>query len=72
MIMIFGTLCKMIFLKVLIFFGFYWGKRAKGGPKWGGGGRLKGQKIVQMTKNYVVLYISGTIHNMIVIYSTQV
>ena len=64
MIMIFGTLCKMIFLKVLIFFGFYWGKRA--------GGRLKGQKIVQMTKNYVVLYISGTIHNMIVIYSTQV
>ena len=37
-----------------------------------GGGGLKGQKIVQMTKNYVVLYISGTIHDMIVIYSTQV
>ena len=69
MIMIFGTLCKMIFLKVLIFFGFYWGKRV---AQNGGGGRLKGQKIVQMTKNYVVLYISGTIHNMIVIYSTQV
>ena len=43
-----------------------------GGGGGGGGGGLKGQKIVQMTKNYVVLYISGTIHNMIVIYSTQV
>ena len=44
MIMIFGTLCKMIFLKVLIFFGFYWGKRAKGGPKGGGGGEVKRAK----------------------------
>ena len=74
----FGTLvlndisscCCCFFLFVFFFFSFFWnfhflgkflffGKRAKNGPKW--------QKILSVT-----LYISGTIHPMIVIYGVHV
>ena len=41
------------------FFGLLWGKRAKNHPKW--------QKLLS-----VVVYISGIIHHMIVIYGTYV
>ena len=63
--------CKMI-ISPVVFFSFFqnfnlWVVR-------GGGGRgVKGEKLSKMTKILsVVFHISGTIHDMIVIYGTQV
>ena len=36
-----------------------------------GGRGLKGQKMAQMTKNYVSLHISGTVPHMIVVFGTD-
>ena len=63
--------CKMIISPVVFFFIFskfqYLGLLG-----WGGGG-VKGEKLSKMTKILsVVFHISGTIHDMIVIYGTQV
>ena len=60
--------CKMIISPVVFFFIF--SKFQSLG--WGGRG-VKGEKLSKMTKILsVVFHISGTIHDMIVIYGTQV
>ena len=52
------------FFKILIF----WIVREGGG----GGGGVKGKKQSKMTKNSVMLHISGTVHQMVVIFGTHV